>query len=213
MKLTDMTLKAFIEEIDSKSPAPGGGSVSALVSTLGVSLARMVGHLTVGKKKFLAYSKDIQLEFLDVHSELINIKDALELLIDKDTDAFNLIMNAYQMPKETEEEIKKRKEKIEEGTIEAIMVPIKVASLSIAAMHQLPFLIQYGNKQTVSDLGVAILSLSAGAEGACMNVLINLPGLNDRIAAKQYEDQAKNLIKNAHEIRDKLLKSVYEAMN
>ncbi len=213
MNLTDMTLKAFIEEIDSKSPAPGGGSVSALISTLGVSLARMVGHLTVGKKKFLAYSKEIQLEFLDVHAELINIKNELERMIDKDTDAFNLIMNAYQMPKTTPEEIEARKEKIESGTIEAIMVPIKVASLSIAAMHQLPFLIEYGNKQTVSDLGVAVLSLATGAEGACMNVLINLPGLNDRIAAKQYEDQAHNLIKTAHEIRDELLKSVYKAFN
>ncbi|MBU1141972.1 MAG: cyclodeaminase/cyclohydrolase family protein [Firmicutes bacterium] len=212
MKLIDLTIKQFIDEIDSKSPAPGGGSVSALASTLGVSLARMVGHLTAGKKKFLALSPEIQLEFIDIHQEIIVIKDELIDLIDRDTDAFNLIMKAYQMPKETENQIKNRKEKIQEGTLQAIVVPITVASLSISALHQMPFLIQYGNKQTISDLGVAVMSLALGVEGACMNVLINLSSLDDQIASRQYRAQVDSMTKIAHQLRDQLLKSIYQIL-
>ncbi len=213
MKLIDMSIKEFIDEIDSKSPAPGGGSVSALASTLGVSLARMVGHLTGGKKKFLALTPEIQLEFIDVHEALITIKDELIDLIDQDTEAFNLIIKAYQMPKVTDEEIKLRTDAIQEGTLEAILVPIKVASLSISALHQIPFLIQYGNKNTVSDLGVAVMSLAVGVEGACMNVLINLASLDDHIAVNQYLAQVENLTQTAHKLRDQLLESVYKILN
>jgi len=210
MKLIDLTIKEFIEEIDSKSPAPGGGSVSALASTLGVALSRMVGHLTIGKKKYLALTPEIQMEFIDVQKELLTIKNELVQMIDKDTDAFNLIMKAYQMPKETEEQIKLRNQKIQEGTTQAILVPILVASLSISALHQMPFMIQYGNKQTMSDLGVAIMQLSVGTEGACMNVLINLSSLDDKIAVKQYKAQVESMTKTAHELRDQLLKSIYQ---
>ncbi len=212
MKLVDLTIKEFIDEIDSKSPAPGGGSVSALASTLGVSLARMVGHLTIGKKKYLALTPEIQMEFLDVQKELTTIKNELISMIDKDTEAFNLIMKAYQMPKETEQEIKIRNEKIQEGTNEAILVPILVSSLSISALHQMPFLIKYGNKQTMSDLGVAIMQLAVGVEGACMNVLINLSSFNDKIAAKQYKTQVESMTKTAHDLRDQLLKNVYQIL-
>ncbi len=213
MKLIDMTLKDFIDEIDSKSPAPGGGSVAALTSAMGVSLARMVGHLSIGKKKYMALSPEIQMEFLDVQKELIIIKDELVKLVDRDTDAFNMIMKAYQMPKETEEQITLRNEKIQSGLNEAILVPMMVASLSISALHQLSFLVQYGNKQTMSDLGVAIMSLAVGAEGACMNVLINLPSLEDKIAAKQHKEQVINMVVKADELRNQIVKGVYLIIN
>lgn len=212
MKLVDLTIREFIDELDSKSPAPGGGSVAALASTLGVSLAKMVGHLTIGKKKYLALTPEIQMEFIDVQKELTTIKNELINMVDKDTDAFNLVMKAYQMPKETEEQIKVRNAKIQEGTNEAILVPILVASLSISALHQFPFLIKYGNKQTMSDLGVAIMQLTVGVEGACMNVLINLSSFDDKIAAKQYKAQVDSMTKTAHDLRDQLLKSVYQIL-
>ena len=213
MKLVDMKVIDFIHEIDSKSPAPGGGSVSALSSALGVSLARMVGHLTVDKKKFLALAPEIQFEFKDTCNSLIMIKGQLIALIDLDTDSFNMIMKAFKMPKETENEIKIRNEKIQEGTTEAIMIPIKVASLSLSALHLIPYILKYGNKQTISDLGVSTLMLSSGIDGACMNVLINLPGLEDRIAAAQYKKQVDDLIDKAHQIRDEILDIVYKELN
>jgi len=213
MKLIDMKLVDFINEIDSKSPAPGGGSVAALSAALGVSLARMVGHLTVDKKKFLALSPEIQLEFKDTCDSLIMMKDQLISLIDLDTDSFNLIVKAFKMPKVTEDEIKARNEKIQEGTLEAILVPIKVASLSLSAMHQIPYILKYGNKQTISDLGVSTLMLSSGIDGASMNVLINLPGLEDKIAAAQFKRQVDDLINKSHQIRDEILDIVYKELN
>jgi len=212
MKLVELKVKAFIQEIDSTSPAPGGGSVAALSSSLGVALSRMVGHLTVGKKKFKALSSDIQFEFNDVMSALEMIKDQLILLIDQDTDAFNEIMGAYQLPKLTEEDLKKRVDAIEVATEKAIMVPLKVASLSLAALHHLPFMIKYGNKSAISDLGVSTLTLATGIDGACMNVLINLPGLNDKIASSQYRIQVDQLVNEAHMIRDEVLELVYNLL-
>lgn len=209
MKLVDLTVASFVQEVDSKSPAPGGGSVSSLMSAMGVALIRMVGHLTVDKKKFLALDPKIQFEFKDIIKELEIIKNEFIHLIDLDTEAFNLIVKAYQMPKNTEEENSLRKEKIQEGTMQAIMVPLKVATLSLSAMHQFDFILKYGNKQTVSDLGVATLALSSGALGAIMNVMINLPGLEDEIARHQFENQIDTLSHHIEEVKDDLLKKVY----
>ena len=212
MKLVDLNVTSFIEEVDSKSPAPGGGSVSALMSSMGVALARMVGHLTVDKKKFLALDTAIQFEFKDIISSFIVIKDALMDLIDRDTEAFNVIMKAYQMPKTTEDEVRLRNEKIQEGTAQAIMVPLKVATLSLSALHQFELILRYQNQNTLSDLGVAVLALSSGGLGACLNIMINLPGLTDTIAKKQYQLQAEELIEDIQVIRDDLLKKVYDLM-
>jgi len=213
MKLIEMEVKKFIDEVDSKSPAPGGGSVAALSSALGVSLIRMVGHLTVDKKKFLALPADIQFEFKDTYNSLIVVKNQLLSLIDEDTQAFNMIMNAFQMPKITEEEITTRNKKIQEATLGAIMVPVKVASISLSAMKTLEFILKYGNKQTISDLGVAALSLASGIEGACLNILINLPGLDDQIAASQFRIQANDYIIRAHQKRDAFMLQIYEKIN
>ena len=213
MKLIEMEVKKFIDEVDSKSPAPGGGSVAALSSALGVSLIRMVGHLTVDKKKFLALPADIQFEFKDTYNSLIVVKNQLLSLIDEDTQAFNMIMNAFQMPKITEEEITLRNKKIQEATLGAIMVPVKVASISLSAMKTLEFILKYGNKQTISDLGVAALSLASGIEGACLNILINLPGLDDQIAASQFRIQANDYIIRAHQKRDAFMLQIYEKIN
>ncbi len=212
MKLVDLNVTSFIQEVDSKSPAPGGGSVSALMSSMGVALARMVGHLTVDKKKFLALDSAIQFEFKDIISSFMVIKDALMDLIDRDTEAFNVIMKAYQMPKTTEDEVRLRNEKIQEGTVQAIMVPLKVATLSLSALHQFELILRYQNQNTLSDLGVAVLALSSGGLGACLNIMINLPGLTDTIAKKQYQLQAEELIEDIQVIRDDLLKKVYDLM-
>lgn len=213
MKLINLEVNDFINEVDSKSPAPGGGSVSALISTLGVALASMVGHLSVGKKAFNALDPTIQLEFIDTHRDLDMLKNELIQLIDKDTEAFNLIMEAYQLPKETDEQKKIRQEKIQLGTTEAILVPLKIASLSLSALSHLDIILQYGNKNTISDLGVAVLSLATGIEGACLNILINLPGINDQMVVKQYQAQAYDLIEKAHQQRDEHMKLIHDKLS
>ncbi|MGL5099966.1 MAG: cyclodeaminase/cyclohydrolase family protein [Fusobacteriaceae bacterium] len=106
MKLIELTINEFLSEVDSPSPAPGGGSVSALASALGVSLIRMVGHLSFGKKKFEGLDEGIKMEFKRRFDELQGIEEELKNLIDKDTESFKLFMAAMKMPKETDEEKK-----------------------------------------------------------------------------------------------------------
>ena len=212
MKLIDLKVHEFINEIDQKSATPGGGSVSSLASSMGVALVRMVGHLTIDKKKFLALDPNIQFEFKDILSEFTLIKEELMTLIDQDTEAFNLVMDAYRLPKETDGEKKIRSQKIEEGTLEAIRVPLKVATLSISALHRFDLLIEYCNPQTTSDLGVAILMLASGGEGACMNVLINLSSLKDDIAKAQYENTIGDYKEKLNDLRIQLLKKIYQKL-
>jgi formiminotetrahydrofolate cyclodeaminase len=206
MKLIDLKTIDFIHEIDSNKPAPGGGSVSALLSTLGVSLARMVGHLSVGKKRFLKLDQEIQDTFNNHLAHLLIIKDELTELIDKDTEAFNLIMKAYQLPKDDP----KRPQVIEDATLEAIKVPYRVAQVSYQALETLSFILAYGNKQTISDLGVSALSLSSGIEGSLMNVLINIPGLSDENQKNLYQQEAKSILKDTQDLKQNILNLVYE---
>lgn len=210
MKLIDLKLRAFIDQVDSKSPAPGGGSVSALMSSLGVSLARMVGHLTIPKKKFEKLDKDIQEKFENNLTHLNTIKDELILLIDKDTQAFNDIMLAYKIPKDLSE---KRIKAIEDATLNAIEIPYRVAIISLKALELLPYILAYGNKQTISDLGVATLSLASGIEGALFNVLINLPGISDLDVRTFYKKEYEQILKKTYEIKHSILKDINTNLN
>lgn len=210
--LRELKVTEFVNEVDSKSPAPGGGSVSALASSLGVALSRMVGHLSVGKKKFKALDEDIQLKFKNVIESFESIKEELVLLIDKDTEAFNLIMAAFKLPKETDLEKKQRSLKIEEGTLEAIKAPFEVATHSLNALQNLEYILQYGNKNTLSDLGVSALLLQAGLEGAILNVKINLPGISDESLRKEYTLQASNMLHESKMIKENLLKTIHEKL-
>ena len=212
MKLIDLNLVEFNNEIDSASPAPGGGSVSALASSIGVSLSRMVGHLTVGKKKFRALDEDVQNKFKSIEEEFLLIKTELTSLIDKDTDAFNLIMAGFKLPKETEEQKQIRKQKILEGTIEAIKVPFIVARLSLRALRNMDYILKYGNKNTISDVGVSTLMLYSGLEGAILNVKINVPGLDDSNMIKMYSESVVKMLLEGTEIKDIILKKVHSLL-
>lgn len=109
MKLIDMKVIDFSNEVDSKSPAPGGGSVAALASNIGISLGRMMGNLSFGKKKFEALDEDIKKEFKEKFEKLGSIRDNLLELVDKDTESFNEVMKAFKLPKETDEQKSIRK--------------------------------------------------------------------------------------------------------
>jgi formiminotetrahydrofolate cyclodeaminase len=212
MKLIDLEIKKFMDEVDSKSPAPGGGSVSALAGSQGVALSRMVGHLTVGKKKFLALDEHIQKEFNETLSLLESKKHELLTLIDLDTEAFNLIMEAYKLPKNSDEDIVIRNQKIEEATKIAIDVPFKVARCAYHALELIWIIVEHGNKTALSDLGVSVLNLSSAIEGALMNVLINLPGLSNVTYKMQCQEQADLLLNQTHVLKNKYLTYIYQQL-
>ena len=108
MKLIDMSLNQFSDEVDSSSPAPGGGSVAALASNIGVGLCKMMAHLSFGKKKYENLDEAIRIEFVNIFNQLSDIRQELVNLVDKDTEAFNEVMKALKMPKNSEEEIEKK---------------------------------------------------------------------------------------------------------
>ncbi len=199
MKLIELSVLDFVNEVDSKSPAPGGGSVAALAGSIGASLSRMVGHLTVGKKKFKALDAETIMNFNNALSDLEVIKNDLVILVDKDTDAFNLIMNAFRLPKETDEEKIERKKAIEEATLVAIEVPLSVAKLCRKAMNLLDVIKANGNKNCLSDLGVSMLMLHTGLVGAVMNVKINIPGLSNQTQIDEFNQEVFDLLSGASE--------------
>lgn len=194
MKLINMTVENFIKEVDSASPAPGGGSVSALASSLGVSLARMVGHLTFGKKKYNEFSDEIKEKFTQSFDKLDTVNQKLVDLIDKDTDNFNLVMAAFKMPKETDEEKAVRSAAIQKATILATETPLKMAELSLEALEVLDDFVEYGNKNAITDVGVAVLLATAGAKGSIYNVKINLSGIENEILVKEIKSQCEHVL-------------------
>ena len=209
MNLVEMKVKDFLDELASKSPAPGGGSVSALVGANAASLVLMVSELTVHKKKFKALDENIQKSYLE-HIEIFKKnKDLFTQYVDDDTKAFNIIMDAYKMPKETEEQIELRNEEIQKATVKCIKVPMNVCLAAMESLRNIEHIISHSNKNAMSDIGVATLLLYSAFEGAAMNVLINLQGLDKKDLVKDYQDVIQRMTDEAKILREDLLEKVY----
>jgi len=208
MKLVDLTLRDFVDQVDSSAPAPGGGSVASVASTLGVALSRMVGHLTTGKKKFKALDEEIKMDYQGILDHFIVVKETLLKLVDEDTEAFNQVMAAFKLPKETEEEKRSRAKAIEDATYIAIDVPYRVSSLSLQALGDLEYLLDYCNKNAVSDIGVAALMLYSGLEGALLNVLINVGSISNEEIKARYIKEVTQFSMEGNQLKDKVLKKV-----
>jgi methenyltetrahydrofolate cyclohydrolase len=173
--LTSLSVADLLDKIASDSPAPGGGSVSALAASLGAALTSMVCRLTVGKKKYA----DVQREMEIVLKQSEGLRAQFHAIIDEDTEAFNMVMAAYGLPKETEEQKVKRAADIQEAMKTATLVPLKLMELCLEAMKLVKIIVEKGNQNSLSDAGVAALMLQAGCEGAALNVEINLESLRD----------------------------------
>ncbi|MCK5573109.1 MAG: cyclodeaminase/cyclohydrolase family protein [Bacteroidetes bacterium] len=172
---TNTTMQAFLDMLASSSPAPGGGSVAALSGALGTALTSMVCHLTVGKKKYAEVEEEMR-KVLD-QAEALRVQFAE--LIDKDTAAFNKVMEAYALPKETSPQKALRNAAIREATKEATLVPLEVMKHCIDALALAQQVASKGNANAVSDAGVSALMLQSACAGAALNVRINLGGLDD----------------------------------
>jgi glutamate formiminotransferase/formiminotetrahydrofolate cyclodeaminase len=173
--LVKMNLREFCNETLSDSPAPGGGSVGALMGALGASLGGMVANLSAGKRGW-----DDKLEyFSDWAVKAQKLKDELLSLVDEDTAAFNKVMDAFALPKESPEEKAARATAIEQATKYAAEVPLKVMETSFKSYALLSEMAAKGNPASVSDVGVGALATRACIEGAALNVRINLAQLKD----------------------------------
>lgn len=174
-RLIDMDLVAFANEAASESTAPGGGSVSAYVGALGISLGTMVANISAHKRGW-----DDKWEFYSEWAQKgEDIKNQLLATVDEDTNAFKMIMDAFGMPKEKPEEIAARKKAIADATRHAANVPLKVAQITEKAFDVIEAMVREGNQNSITDGGVGALCARTAIKGAVMNVRINLKGFED----------------------------------
>lgn len=208
MKLVDLKVHDFLEELASKSAAPGGGSVSALSGASGASLVCMAGALTTKKKKFKALPEAEQKHYQNLIDFFLEAKNQFIDLIDKDTDSFNELMKAFKLPKEKESDIAKRNDAIELATIGCTKVPMEVATLANDCLKKMDTIVKLSNRNTISDQGVAVLSIYTAFTGAVMNVKTNLTGLNQKDLVSRYNAVIIDLINEVENLKDRLLDEI-----
>jgi glutamate formiminotransferase/formiminotetrahydrofolate cyclodeaminase len=185
-KLIHLTLEQFMNATASESPAPGGGSVSAYMGSLGASLGTMVANLSSHKRGWDSRWK----EFSDLAEKGKSIQEELLRLVDEDTNAFNRIMLAFDLPKKTEEEKILRNNAIQEATRNATLIPLKVMETSFSGFSLIREMALNGNPNSISDAGVGALALRAAVLGAGLNVRINAGSLHDKDFAADIISQA-----------------------
>jgi glutamate formiminotransferase/formiminotetrahydrofolate cyclodeaminase len=202
--LMGLTAARFVDEVSSESPAPGGGSVAALMGSLAAALATMVANLTVGKKGYEQAWDGMR----DAAERGQVLKDRLARAVDLDTEAFNRVMEAMRLPKGTPDESAARDRAIEGANREAAAVPLETARLCVDALRLAAEAARHGNRNSASDAGVAALAARAGAEGAALNVLINLGTIQDAAFRQDGVAQTAALVAEARQLCDAVQEQV-----
>jgi glutamate formiminotransferase/formiminotetrahydrofolate cyclodeaminase len=199
--LVKMNLREFASETASESPAPGGGSISAYIGSLGISLATMVANLSSHKRGW----DDRWEEFSDWANQGQTIKDKLLKLVDEDTAAFNGIMSAFRLPKGSEAEKQRRLQAIEAATKYAIEVPFDVMKTALSSFEIIKAMAEIGNPNSVSDAGVGALCARSAIIGAYLNVKINTGDLKDKDYVNEKLAQATEMIEKAKHFEEEIL--------
>ncbi len=202
--LINMTLQAFADETASESPAPGGGSISAYMGSLGVSLATMVANLSAHKREW----DERWEEFSNWAVKGEKLKNQLVNLVDEDTNAFNKIMDSFGLPKGTENEKLARTNAIQAATKYATEVPFKVMQLAFESMEIIKAMAEIGNPNSVTDAGVGALAARSAVKGAFLNVRINASGLTDKVFAQEILQKGREIEQKAELLETEILKIV-----
>lgn len=194
----------FLEKLSSDQPVPGGGGASAVVGACGTALGMMVGNLTVGKKKYV----DVEMDMQSYLTQLQQLREEFEQLVTEDARVFEPLSKAYGLPKNTQEELEKRNEIMEQALLEASLVPIKIMETSLKGMQVLEQLNQKGSKIAISDVGVGILFMKAALEGASLNIFINTKLMKNRVQAERLNQAADMMIRKGRELGGEIYESV-----
>lgn len=195
-----MTLREFNEVLGSKAPAPGGGSVAALSGSLGAELVSMVCNLTIGRQGHESFTVDLTAALAKARA----LADSLLERVDLDTQAFNEVMAAFKLPKQTEAEQSARKDAIQQGYKKAIQSPLAIARECVNVLKLTAGLVGKTNPNALSDLGVAAQQAYAGLEGAIMNVKINIPSIKDEGFVKSTRDEIATLLEDGQGLARKV---------
>lgn len=200
----DQTVQAYVDVAASNAPTPGGGSISALAGALGNAMASMAANFTLGKKKFA-----------EVEPEIRSILDSLDAsrtvflsCVDEDAKAFAAIGEAYSLPKDTDEQKTARRDAIQQSLAGAMQVPLRILQETAKCIGLLPRLAEIGNPNLVSDTGVAAILLEAAAQGAILNIKINLASLKDEHTVAKTEEEMNALIEKITSNKSQTMKTV-----
>lgn len=203
-KIADMSIKEYLDILKTDAPAPGGGGVSGLTATQGISLTLMVIELTLGKKKYEEYMELIEKSRV----RALELYEELAVAADEDREVFLKLSEAYALPKETEEEKKIKQQVLGERSLAATEAPYKVMELSLEGLEITEKLVGKSNKMAVSDLGVAAACFLAACKSAWLNVKINLPYLTDKDRAQAFEKGGRNILEKVTALSEKIYDAV-----
>ncbi len=208
MKLAELKTAEFVDLLASDAPAPGGGSAAALEGALGAALTAMVCGLTVGKKKYAEFqelAEEAQKKATDLKARFVDV-------MDRDTEAFNVVSAAFGMPKETDEEKAARSAAIQKGLEGCTKTPFEMMELAVETLELTASILGKSNDSAASDLGVSALSLRAAIQGAWLNVLINIGSLKNKELAEDYRAKGEALLAKALPLADQIYDTVVKAM-
>lgn len=208
MKLAELKTAEFVDLLASDAPAPGGGSAAALEGALGAALTAMVCGLTVGKKKYAEFqelAEEAQKKATDLKARFVDV-------MDRDTEAFNVVSAAFGMPKATDEEKAARSAAIQKGLEGCTKTPFEMMELAVETLELTASILGKSNDSAASDLGVSALSLRAAIQGAWLNVLINIGSLKNKELAEDYRAKGETLLAKALPLADQIYDTVVKAM-
>ena len=203
-KLVNLTIRGFANETASDSPAPGGGSIAALAGALGASLGTMVANLSASKRGW----EDRVMEFSPWAEKGQQLKDHLLFLVDEDTRAFDAIMAAFGLPKDSPEAVTARKQAIEKASQYATQIPYKTMEAAYNCLPLMKEMAEKGNPNSLSDVAVGVLCIKTAVRGAWLNVLTNAKGLTDRTFADNIVAEAEQLLRKNHAACDEIVNAV-----
>ena len=203
--MKDLTIKAFLDNLSSESPAPGGGAVAALGAALGSSLTSMVANLTIGKKKY----QDVQGEMEKILLESNDITNCFLNLMDLDAQGFLKYMDALKLPKDTPEDEAIRSAEIQKGAKGAAEIPMEIAKTALKMMELAKKAAFLGNKNTITDAGVAALLGESMISAAVINAKINLSVIHDNDFVINMREECRQVELQAHYLKNEIMDKVY----
>ena len=205
--LTDLTVKGLLDVTAGKDPVPGGGSISALCGSIAAALTEMVAGLTIGKKKYA----EVEEQMKQLAERVQQIRQQLILDVDRDSEAYNVVFAAFQMPKETDEEKAARSAQIQEATKIAANVPMEVARRVYSLLSDIEEVVSNGNQNAVTDGCVAMMSARNAIIGALFNVRMNLTSIKDEQYVADMTAEADRLEREVIEREAKVIEYTKEA--
>lgn len=208
MSIRDESLCALLEQLSAATPTPGGGSAAALVGSIAASLVAMVAGLTLGKRAY----QPVELEMRRALSEATKLRDELLELADRDREAFNAVMAAYKLPKETEADRAAREHAIQVALRGATEVPYQTALHCFRLLELAEIVVTKGNKSALSDGGAAAVLAEGALQAALLNVAINLSAISDESFTSAYTRERERLAHQAQEKRMTIFKAIAERL-